>query len=158
MMPAHPIRAICALFPLALLSAAFLGAQVQPSSPSPEPDRVIDTVKAIFDAAKADDLDKFHAVTTRGFYMFENGARFDGDAIMALIKADHAAGKRYDWNITDPDVHIIGNTAWIAYVNKGSLTDASGTQNLQWQESAFLHKEGDTWKISFFHSNRIPEK
>jgi hypothetical protein len=116
---------------------------------------VIETVKAIFDAAKTDDLDKFHSVTTRGFYMFDQGARFDGDAIMALVKADHAAGKRYDWNITDPEVHVIGNTAWIAYTNNGSMTDASGTQKLQWLESAFLQKEGDQWKIAFFHSTRV---
>jgi len=143
---------------LALAPASMSFAQVQPSSPSAEPAKVIDTVKAIFDAAKSDDLEKFHAVTTRGFYMFDNGARFDGDAMMALMKADHAAGKRYDWNITDPDVHIQGSTAWIAYINKGSLTDAAGTQELQWQESAFLHREGDTWKIAFFHSSRIPQK
>jgi hypothetical protein len=47
---------------------------------------------------------------------------------MALIKAQHAAGKRYEWNVTEPDVHISGNTAWIAYVNKGSVSDASGTK------------------------------
>jgi hypothetical protein len=45
-----------------------------------------------------------------------------------LLKAQHAAGKRYEWNVTEPDVHISGNTAWIAYVNKGSVSDASGTK------------------------------
>jgi len=157
-MPVCRLRALFTFFLLALLQVAVSFAQAPPSSLLAEPARVIDTVKAIFDAAKADDLDKFHAVTTRGFYMFDNGARFDGDAIMALMKSDHAAGKRYDWNITDPDVHIIGSSAWIAFINKGTLTDASGTQDLQWQESAFLHKEGDSWKIAFFHSSRIPQK
>ena len=27
---------------------------------------------------------------------------------MAFIKAQHAAGKRYEWNVTEPDVHISG--------------------------------------------------
>ena len=148
-------RSIPVLLSLLLLATTLSLSQAQPSSPSAEPAKVIETVRAIFDAAKADDLDKFHAVTTRGFYMFDQGARFDGDAIMALIKADHAAGKRYDWNVTNPEVHVIGSTAWIAYINDGSVTDASGTQKLQWLESAFLQKEGDQWKIAFFHSTRV---
>ena len=77
------------------------------------------------------------------FYICDGGARFDGDGIMTLIKAQHAAGKRFEWNVTEPDVHISGNTAWIAYVNKGSITDASGTTNQKWLESAFLEKQAD---------------
>jgi ketosteroid isomerase-like protein len=75
---------------------------------------------------------------------------------MASIKALHAAGKRYEWNVTEPDVHITGNTAWIAYVNKGSISDASGTLNQNWLESAFLEKQAGTWKIVFMHSTRVP--
>jgi ketosteroid isomerase-like protein len=75
---------------------------------------------------------------------------------MALIKAQHVAGKRYEWKVTEPDVHISGKTAWIAYVNKGSITDASGTVNQTWLESAFLEKQAGTWKIVFMHSTRVP--
>jgi len=71
---------------------------------------------------------------------------------MAFIKSQHAAGK----NVTEPDVHISGNTAWIAYVNKGSITDASGTTNQKWLESAFLEKQAGNWKIIFMHSTRVP--
>jgi hypothetical protein len=48
----------------------------------------------------------------------------------------------YEWNVTEPDVHISGDTAWIAYVNKGSITDASGTAKQNWLESAFPRKTG----------------
>jgi len=75
---------------------------------------------------------------------------------MALIKAQHAAGKRYEWKVTEPDVHISGKTAWIAYVNRGSIRDASGTVNQTWLESAFLEKQAGTWKIVFMHSTRVP--
>jgi len=75
---------------------------------------------------------------------------------MAFIKAQHAAGKRYEWNVTEPDVDISGNTAWIAYVNKGSTTDAYGTLNQNWLESAFLEKQAGTWKIAFMHSTCVP--
>ena len=75
---------------------------------------------------------------------------------MAFIKAQHAAGKHYEWNVTEPDVHISGDTAWIAYVNKGSITDASGTTKQNWLESAFLEKQAGNWKIVFMHSTRVP--
>ena len=67
---------------------------------------------------------------------------------MALIKAQHVAGKRYEWNVTEPHVHIRGNTAWIAYVNKGSISDASGTVNQNWLESAFLQKQAGAGRPS----------
>jgi Domain of unknown function (DUF4440) len=118
--------------------------------------QVVDTVSAIFTAARADNVAKFDSVIAPGFYIFDGGARFNGDTIMALIKAQHAAGKRYEWNVTEPDVHINGNTAWIAYVNKGSISDASGTVNQNWLESAFLEKQAGSWKIVFMHSTRVP--
>jgi ketosteroid isomerase-like protein len=117
--------------------------------------QVVDTVSTIFTAAGADDVAKFDSVIASDFYIFDGGARFNGDSIMALIKAQHAAGKRYEWNVTEPDVHISGNIAWIAYVNKGSITDASGTVNQNWLESAFLEKQAGTWKIVFMHSTRV---
>jgi len=69
---------------------------------------------------------------------------------MTHIKILIAAGKRYEWSVTEPDVHISGNTAWIAYVNKGSITDAAGTTNLTWLESAVLQKQAGNWKIGNF--------
>ena len=57
---------------------------------------------------------------------------------------------------SEPDIHITGNTAWISYVNKGSITDAYGTVKQNWLESAFLEKQAGTWKILFMHSTRVP--
>src|SRR5260370_17383993 len=73
-----------------------------------------------------------------------------------MIKAQHAAGKRYGGNVTEPDVHISGNTAWIAYVNQGSITDASGTVSQKWLESAFLQKQAGIWKIVFMDIMTVP--
>jgi hypothetical protein len=130
--------------------------RAQQKSLTSDQKQVVDTVRTIFSAARADDVAKFDSVIAPGFYMFDVGARFNGDTIMASIKALHAAGKRYEWNVTEPDVHITGNTAWIAYVNKGSISDASGTLNQNWLESAFLEKQAGTWKIVFMHSTRVP--
>ena len=118
--------------------------------------QIIDTVSTIFAAARKDDVAKFDSVIASDFYIFDGGARFNGDTVMAFIKAQHAAGKRYEWNVTEPEVHIHGNTAWIAYVNKGSISDASGTVNQNWLESAFLEKRAGIWKIVFMHSTRVP--
>jgi hypothetical protein len=131
-------------------------ARAQHKSLTSDQQQVVDTVNTIFTAARADDAAKFDSVIAPGFYIFDGGARFNGDAIMAFIKAQHAAGKRYEWNVTEPDVHISGNTAWIAYVNKGSIIDASRTVNQNWLESAFLQKQGGVWKIVFMHSTRVP--
>ncbi len=118
--------------------------------------RVVDTVNTIFSAASTEDIAKLDSVIAPDFYIFANGMRFNGDALMAAIKALHAAGKRNDEHVTEPDIHITGNTAWIAYVNKGSITDASGTVNQNWLESAFLEKQAGIWKILFMHSTRVP--
>jgi hypothetical protein len=118
--------------------------------------QVVDTVNTIFAAASTEDIAKLDSVIAPDFYIFANGMRFNGDALMAAIKTLHAAGKRNDEHVTEPDIHISGNTAWIAYVNKGSTTDASGTVNQNWLESAFLEKQAGTWKILFMHSTRVP--
>jgi len=131
-------------------------ARAQQKSITSDQKQVVDAVSTIFTAARADDVAKFDSVIALGFYIFDGGARFNGDTIMAFIKAQHAAGKRYQWNVTEPEVHINGNAAWIAYVNKGSISDASGTVNQNWLESAFLEKQAGIWKIVFMHSTRVP--
>ena len=146
---------------LAVTSALFFSpnvftARAQQKPLTSDQRQVVDTVSTIFTAARVDDVAKFDSVIASDFYIFDGGARFNGDSIMALIKAQHDEGKRYEWNVTEPDVHISGNNAWIAYVNKGNIADASGTVNQTWLESAFLEKQAGTWKIVFMHSTRVP--
>jgi ketosteroid isomerase-like protein len=140
-----------------MLSASISTARAQQKHLTTEQTQIADTVSTIFIAARADDVAKFDSVIASDFYIFDGGARFNGNSIMSFIKAQHVAGKRYEWNVTEPDVHISGNTAWIAYINKGSITDASGTTvNQNWLESAFLQKQAGVWKIVFMHSTRVP--
>jgi ketosteroid isomerase-like protein len=116
--------------------------------------KVVDAVKAVFAAASADDLGKFHAVTTKDFYAYDNGMRFDGDALMQAIQKQHAAGYVYEWNVTQPEVHVAGNAAWITYVNKGTVKKPEGTEQVTWLESMVLEKKGGKWRIHFVHSTR----
>ncbi len=99
---------------------------------------------------------KFDSVIAPGFYMFDGGIRLSRNAVIDFITAQYAAGKRYE-NVTEPDVHIRGNTAWIAFVNRSSITDTSGTAKQTWMESAFLQKKAGIWRIAFLHSTRVPE-
>ena len=140
-----------------LFSTSVHTARAQQKPLTADQEQIVDTVSTIFTAARADNVAKFDSVIAPGFYIFDGGARFNGDSIMDLIKTQEAAGRRYEWNVTEPDVHISGNTAWIAYINKGSITDASGTVNQQWLESAILEKQKGVWKIVFMHSTRVPK-
>jgi ketosteroid isomerase-like protein len=139
-----------------LFSANISTASAQQKSLTANQSQIVDTVSAMFTALRTDDVAKFNSVIAPGFYIFDAGTRFNGETLIALIKSVHAAGKRYEWNVTEPDVHISGDTAWIAYVNKGSVTDASGITNQKWLESAVLQKQGGSWKIVFMHSTRVP--
>ena len=149
--------------PIALAVTLALGfspnvstAREHQKSLTPQQRQIVDTVNTIFIAVGAEDIAKLDSVTAPDFYIFANGMRFNGDTLMAAIKALHAAGKRNNERVTEPDIHVSGNTAWIAYVNKGSTTNASGTVNQNWLESAFLEKQAGIWKIVFMHSTRVP--
>jgi ketosteroid isomerase-like protein len=150
-LPTHRMKKAGLLVTIMTLLVGNMNAETQEQE-------VINTVSTVFTAAATDDTSKFNSVIAPGFYIFDGGLRFNGDTIMAFIKAQHASGKHYEWNVTEPDVHISGDTAWIAYVNKGSITDASGTTQLKWLESAFLQKQAGSWKIVFMHSTRVPPK
>jgi ketosteroid isomerase-like protein len=123
---------------------------------SPEQSRVIKAMESMYLAATTDDLDLFHSVTAPEFFAFDNGSRFDGDALMQLVKNLRASGKTYVWSVTEPRVEIFGDTALITYVNRGSVQDESGKMELTWLESALLRKDNGTWRIRFLHSTRMP--
>jgi hypothetical protein len=131
-------------------------ARAQREALTNEQTQIVDAVNTIFTAIQSDDAAKLHSVISPEFYIFDGGKRFNAEQVMAIFKAQHVAGKRYEWNVTEPDVHISGSSAWIAYVNEGSISDASGSVHQQWLESGFLEKQGSTWKIVFMQSTRVP--
>src|SRR5258707_6259036 len=115
-------------FALAVLFSANVStASAQQKLLTADQTQIVNTVSVIFSAARADDVAKFDSVIAPDFYIYDGGVRFNGDTVMALIKAQHAAGKRYEGNEKEPDVHISGNTAWIAYGKRGIITDSAGT-------------------------------
>ncbi len=142
-----------------LLFANMAYSQQCPQSPydeNKEKAAVLETMQNFFSAAATDDLAKFHSAVATNFFAYDGGHRFDGDGLMDLIKKLHASGKVYVWKLTEPEIHIGCNMAWIAYVNRGSITDTSGKTDLSWLESAVLEKENGSWRIRFLHSTRVP--
>jgi ketosteroid isomerase-like protein len=142
---------------LAILASAHSSiARAQGKAMTNDQSQIVDTVTTIFTALQTDDAAKLSSVIAPDFYVFDGGRRFNSEEMIALFKAQHLAGKRYQWNVTEPDIHISGNTAWIAYVNDGSIGDASGHVHQQWLESGFLEKQAGTWKVLFMQSTRVP--
>jgi hypothetical protein len=62
----------------------------------PEKQQIVDIVSTIFTAALTDDVAKFDSVIASDFYIFDGGARLNGDTIMGLIKAQPVTGKPYE--------------------------------------------------------------
>jgi ketosteroid isomerase-like protein len=143
---------------LVLAASMNLATSLFAAQPVTDQAQVVQAMRSMYVAATNDDLAKFHSVVAPGFYAFDGGERFNSDALMEIAKRLHAAGKILVWKVTEPEVHVAGDTAWITYVNKGSVRDSSGTRNLSWLESAVLTKQNGSWRIQFFHSTRVPSK
>ena len=140
-----------------LLTSTIGGAAPDQSTASTNDEiQVTEAVRSMFAALSAENIPKLRAVIAPDFYAFEAGGRITGDALIDLIKKAHGAGKVYAWTVNEPEVHIDGSMAWVTYINRGSIKDASGTKNVSWLESAVLRKEKDSWRILFFHSTRVP--
>jgi hypothetical protein len=115
---------------------------------------VVETARDLFAAAKTDDEARFRALITPDFYAYDGGKRLDGMALFELIKTAHAAGKRYEWSVDQPDVRLACDWAFLAYVNHGWVEDDKGRTTLTWLESDVLHYQAGHWRITFLHSTR----
>jgi ketosteroid isomerase-like protein len=115
---------------------------------------VVGVMQNLFAALRADDLKRFQEIAAPDFYAYDAGMRFTGPALVDFVKSAHASGKHYDWTVTEPEVHVTCNLAWITYINQGSVEDASGRQAVTWLESAVLEYANARWRIRFVHSTR----
>jgi hypothetical protein len=119
---------------------------------------VVGVMQEMFATMRAEDLKRFQEIATPNFYAYDGGLRFTGPAsLVDLVKRLHASGKRYEWNVTEPEVHVACDVAWITYVNQGSVEDVSGRQAVTWLESAVLEYANARWRIRFIHSTRTPK-
>jgi ketosteroid isomerase-like protein len=110
----------------------------------------------LFAALRAHDLQRFQEITGPDFYAYDAGLRFTGPAFMELLDKAQASGKHHEWSVTNPEVHVACNLAWITYVNQGAVEDSSGRQAVTWLESGILGYANGQWRIRFAHSTRAP--
>jgi hypothetical protein len=115
---------------------------------------VVGAMESLYGSLRRDDLTGFREITTSDFHAYDGGAEFEGDALAKLVMKMHASGKLYEWSIVDPRVHVTCDSAWIRYVNKGWVQDATGRQDMTWLESAVLKFQDGRWRVRFFHSTR----
>lgn len=149
-----------ALFGIAVLLTFAVGAvAVEQAGPAAAAQaEVVEVVRSMFTALAAEDIPKLREIIAPDFYAFEAGGRVTGDALIDLMKKAHAAGKIYTWTVNEPQVRIGGDMAWVTYVNRGSIKDATETKNVSWLESMVLRKDQGRWRIQFLHSTRVPAK
>jgi len=121
-----------------------------------EADAVAATMREMYAAASVDDLAALRRIFANGFYAFDLGMRFDGMALAELIQAAHARGQRFVWSVEETETHVLGDWAWITYVNRGSVTVGGAQTAVTWLESAVLRRDTGRWRIQFFHSTRAP--
>ena len=138
--------------------ALMVGTATHAATPQADQRVIVDSVRTMFAALSHDDAAQFHRVVCPGFYAFDVGKRFSGDELIALVKKFQGAGYVFEWNVTQPDVHTGKDMAWIAYVNRGSVTNASGKKDMTWLESATFARSGNGWCMAFLHSTPVPEK
>ena len=139
-----------------LLSQAAAAAPCAPAATAKAD--ILGVMDDLFAALRADDQERFQKITAPDFYAYDGGMRLAGSALMDVIKKGHASGMRWEWSVTDPEVHVTCNLAWITYVNQGSVETSSGRQAQTWLESAILEYSGARWRIRFAHSTRVPKQ
>ncbi len=130
--------------------------QPRPAHINKEENAVRLCVSQALQEAEAGDITSFGSHLTSDFCMFERGVRYDTQGLVNILERAQTAGSRMHWAVTQADVHVRGNSAWIAYVNDGSATVGGHSVHRQWLESAFLENSSGTWKISFWHSTPVP--
>lgn len=115
------------------------------------------SLRRLYAAAMRVDRSAFLSELTPDFYAFDGGKRYSREEFGDLPQALHDKGQTYLWSVNEPDVHISCATSWVAYVNRGSMTDATGTHPYTWLESADLVWQHGAWKIRFFQSTRVKQ-
>ena len=135
----------------------FPGIALATTCPNPDPAAVVKTMTDMFAALTVDDGAKLAAIFTPDAVEFDGGKRFTGSALWDLIKTLHAEGIRLVWTVQNTDVHFACDTAWIDYINRGSVFDSKTTTPVTWLESAVPYAgKKAAGGSGFLHSTQVP--
>ena len=87
--------------------SAFAGSCAPASAETDVPQTLTD----LFAVARTDDEAGFRQLIAEDFYAYDNGKRFEGIALFQTLKGLHAAGRRFEWSVTEPRVTVVCDVA-----------------------------------------------
>ena len=120
---------------------------------------IVATIERAFVAIGKNDPMLLQEVFCADFHAFENGISMTGPELFELMSRYHAQGRRYQWSVNSPRIEAQGSLAVAVYVNRGFITEASGSDPtpMSWLETVLLRREESRWKLAFLHSTRVPK-
>ena len=121
-----------------------------------EAQELVGTIERVQSALAANDRARLDELLCHDFHAFENGVHMSGQELLEVMSKYHAAGKRYKWSVTSPQVEVQGNLGVVIYENHGFIVEARDAKPVaqSWLESVVLRRQGSAWRLAFLHSNR----
>jgi hypothetical protein len=108
----------------------------------------------LFAALEAGDLQAWERLTDPDFVGFDMAQRLSRTGMFGLIQSAHAAGKHFQWSVTEARVEADCTVATLIYVNRGSITDGTSRSEISWLETATMRYVGGAWRVVFVESMR----
>jgi hypothetical protein len=140
-----------------LLIAAPVVAYEHCPDPVTQTDAIVSVQADMFSALENEDKAGWEGLTVRDFVAFESGHRYGRTDFFELARAAHAAGRHFEWSITNPRVEVSCTLATLAYVNQGSVTQGSSRSAASWLETATFRYAAGQWRAVFVESMRQSE-
>src|SRR3546814_12751684 len=112
----------------------------------------METMRVMFTAMADDDMARDRQVATPDCYACDSGRNMTSDQLIDVGEEAREYGMTFYWQVTEPRVHIDGQTAWITYVNRGSIRIGADQREMVWLEYAVLRKNGEAWRIRLLHA------
>ncbi len=142
---------------LLLLIATFMVSCQTPEPPSKiTNDEVMNTFNDFFDKLD-NDLNQLENLVTDDFYIFENSRKYTKDQFIEFVKSFDIVSSKRDFK--DVRIQTDYHSAHITLRQLGEFlvkTDEGLVQmNFDWLESAYLIKENDSLKFSFYFSEAV---
>ena len=123
---------------------------------------VISTVEGFFEALDVDntDPDLLDNYVTPDFIIYEAGQKMDREQFKAFAEGSRAV--ETDWKLSDFRISSDAHSAHASFFNQGEFVVQEDSMRIhleiQWLESAYLVRKGDSLKIKFYFSDNIGVK
>ena len=110
-------------------------------------------ITAFFGSLSDCDADRLRRHAAPDFVAFDMGERMTLEELRLVVDQARRDGRTYHWQITDPQVHIIGDHAWATWRNVGEVASDTQIEHRVWLESGILRRDELGWRMIFLHSS-----